>query len=616
MLPLWNFFLEKKQFTYLLVAAVSVAGLYSLLQMPKESTPSIDIPYGIVSTVFPGASAVDTETLVTTKLENEISNIANIDKMTSSSGDGVSVITVQFSSSADTNQSIQSLRDAVSKVAPTLPADAKTPSVSKINFSDQPILVASISGDLPPTELSRLGHTISDDIKNVVGVSRVDVAGVPDAQVTVVVAKEDLELYGLRLVDVISAISSSNAAIPAGSITMDGVNYDVNFKGGITDPNQISTIAVGSKNGVPIYLRDIAFISNGLAPATTYSRVSVAGAPSNQAITISVYKQSGGNVAGIATNVKNEILRMQKTQFPNEVVLIPEATDQGVQVGKQLGDLTKTGFETVALVMIVLLLTIGWRESLVAALSIPLSFLIAFIGLYLTGNSLNISLFALILAVGILVDSGIVVTEAIHTRVTIYKNPLKAARAALHDYAWPLIAGTMATVAVFAPLFFISGIIGKFIGGIPYTIIFVLLASVFVALGIVPLIAILLTKKSSNRLEILQEEYTEKVTHWYKAKLRLVLEHRRWQNYFILFLVAMFVVSLMLPVVGLVQTIFFAQGDVDYVYINIQKPRGTTLQVTDLAAREVEEILYADPDVASFSTTVGQSSALSGSGFR
>ncbi|MDB5224576.1 MAG: acriflavin resistance protein [Candidatus Adlerbacteria bacterium] len=615
MLPVWNFFLDKKQFTYLLVAAVVIAGFYALARIPKESSPSIDIPYGIVATAFPGASAIDTEMLVTTKLENEISNLANIDKITSSSGDGVSLITVQFTASADTNQSIQALRDAVSKVAPTLPADVKAPSVSKINFSDMPILVATISGDLPATEFSKLGRTLSDELTNVTGVSRVDVTGVPNRQVTVIVAKESLELYGLRLVDIINAIAASNAAIPAGTITMDGVNYDVNFKGGITDPSQISEIAVGNKNGAPIYLRDIAFISNGLAPATTYSRVSIGGQPSNQAISVSIYKQAGGNVASIATAVREEITRLQDTTLKGTTVLIPAATDQGIEVGRQLGELTATGFETVALVMLVLLLTIGWRESLVAALSIPLSFLISFIGLYLTGNSLNfISLFALILAVGILVDSGIVVTEAIHARMALYGNPLKAARMALHDYAWPLIAGTMATVAVFAPLFFISGIIGKFIAGIPYTIIFVLLASVFVALGIVPLIAILLTKKSSNRLEIWQEEYTHKATIWYKEKLRLVLEHRRWQNWFIGSLVALFFVSLTLPVVGLVQTIFFAQSNADFVYLNISTPRGTTLGQTDLAARQVEEILYDDSDIASFNTTVGQSSALAGSG--
>lgn len=616
MLWLWNFFLERRQFSYVLISALVVAGAFSLLRIPKENSPAIVIPYGIVSAVLPGASSKDIETLVTDKLENQISGISNIDTITSNSSDGVSVITVQFNANADINQSIQDLRDAVSKTVPDLPADVTTPQVTKVNFSDQPIIVASISGDLPATAFSDLGTSVSDELKTIPGVSEVSVAGVPDREVTVIVRKEALEQYGLRLVDVIGAISAANAPTPAGSISMGGVNYNVNFKGGITDPSEIQDIAVGAKNGVPIYLRDIATVSDGLAPATTYSRLSLSGKPSEQAITLTVYKQSGASIGGVADAVRKKLDGLKKTSLAGFDVFVPPSTDQGEQVTKQLTDLSTTGFETVLLVIAALLLTIGWRESVVAALAIPLSFLISFIGLYLTGNTLNfISLFALILAVGILVDSGIVVTEAIHARMRTLGRPMDAARAALKDYAWPLIAGTMATVAVFAPLFFISGIVGKFIAGIPYTLIFVLMASIFVALGIVPLIAVLFThKKESSRLEILQERYTDEFTEWYKRKLRIILENRRYQRRFIWGLVGLFVLSLALPFTGLVQSVFFPQDDQDFVFINIQKPQGTTLAQTDLAVREVEEILYADPDISSFQTTVGQSSSLAGSG--
>ncbi|HUD02456.1 MAG TPA: efflux RND transporter permease subunit [Candidatus Paceibacterota bacterium] len=616
MLWLWNFFLDKKQFSYVLIAFLVAAGFYALVQIPKENSPSIDIPYAAVTTTLPGASSADMETLVTNKLEAQISGISNIDTLTSDSVDGVSSIVVQFNANADSNQSLQDLRDAVSRAAPDLPSDASTPLVSKVSFNDSPVIVVSVSSELPQSALSQLGTTLSDDLKNVQGVSEVDVAGVPAREVDVVVNQQALTQYKLSLVGVISAISASNAALPAGAITIDGTNYDVNFKGGLTDPSQVEGIAVGSNNGVPVYLRDIATISDGLAPATTYSRLSLNGKPSNQAITLLVHRQSGASIIGVASAVKEEVTALQKTQLlQGAQVFISPSTDQSIQITKQLGDLTKTGFETVALVIIVLLITIGWRESLVAALAIPLSFLISFIGLYITGNTLNfISLFALILAVGILVDSGIVVTEAIHARMRIYNNPLLAARAALHDYAWPLIAGTMATVAVFAPLFFISGIIGKFIAGIPYTLIFVLMASIFVALGIVPLIAVLFTKPHSNRLEQKQEEYTERLTLWYKQMLRRVLNHRRYQNIFLWTLSILFVLSLSLPFVGLIQSVFFPQSDEDYVYINIEKPENTSLAETDLATREVEEILYTDPDIQSFQTTVGQSSSLSGSG--
>lgn len=615
MLWLWNFFLDKRQFSYVLLGALMIAGSWALAQIPKENFPQIVIPDGFVVTTLPGGSATDMETLVTSKLEDQISGISNIDTMTSMSADGVSEITVQFLASADINQSIQDLRDAVAKAVPDLPSDASTPQVLKINFSDQPILVASIGGDLTPSEFSALGKTLTDDLEAISGVSTADVAGVPKREVDVVVRKEALQQYGLSLPGVIQAIAASNAAAPAGNISFDGVSYDISFKGDITDPAEIENVAVGQKSGSPIYLRDIALVSNGLAPETSYSRLSIGGKPSEQAIAITVYKQSSAGIQATADAVRAKLESLQGTTLKGLDVFIPPATDAGKQVTKQLGDLTETGIITVILVMAVLFLTIGWRESLVAALSIPLSFLIAFLALFLTGNTLNfISLFALILAVGILVDSGIVVTEAIHARQKAHATALDAAKAALHDYAWPLIGGTMATVAVFAPLFFIRGIVGKFIAGIPYTLIFVLIASIFVALGLVPLIALMLTGGKRNALEEKQEEYTEIATVWYKRRLRSFLENRRYQRRFLWALGIGLAISFALPITGIVGAVFFPQSDQDYVFINIKKPQGTTLETTDLAAREVEEILYGVPGVASFQTTVGQSSALSGGG--
>ena len=610
MLWLWNFFLEKRQFSYVLIATLIIAGSFSLLQIPKEVEPPINIPEGVVVTTLPGAAAADIETLITNKLEDQISGISNIDTMTSVSSNGVSQITVQFLANADINQSIQDLRDAVAKVVPNLPADASTPSVTKISFSNSPILIASVSSDVPPLALSTVGQTVSDALKRISGVSDVSVTGVPDRQVDVVVDKKALLLYGLQIADVISAIQTSNATLPVGSISMDGISYNVNFKGSITNPGTIQNIVVANKNGTLIYLRDVATVFNGLAPATTYSRLSIGGAPSQNAITFSVYKQSSASTQGVSDAVRQALISMEKTTLKGFNVYISPSTDMGVQVGKQLGELAKTGVETVALVILVLLITIGWREAIVAAVSIPLSFLIAFIGLYFTGNSLNfITLFALILAVGILVDSGIVVTEAIHARMRGNGDALGAAQKALADYAWPLIAGTMATVAVFLPLFFITGIIGKFIAGIPYTLIFVLMASIFVSLGLVPLIAILFSTKQKNKLTIVQEAYTDRFTAWYKRLLRTILEHRHTQKIFLLSLGGLFLLSISLPLFGLIQTVFLPQSNQDYVFINVTEPQGTTLAVTNSAVRQVEAVLYHDPDIYSFQTTVGQSSA-------
>ncbi len=611
--PLWNFFLKRRAFTYMLMFSLTVMGLYSLVSIPKESAPEVIVPIGVVSTVLRGASAEDTEKLITNKLEDEAANLEDIDKVTSSSRDGVSVVTAQFTASANIDKSIQNLKDAVDRAKVDFPKEAEQPTVIKVNFADQPILIVSVSVDRPQGELAGLGDNIKDELKKIKGVSKVTVSGTRAKEVQVILKKEALQKYGLRIDQVTAALQAANASFPIGDITVADVSYPIKFAGSIDTPSQIPDIEISSAGGVPVYLRDIAFISDGLEVPKSYSRVSVEGAPGSQAITFYVYKKTGGDVTKITSDVENRITELKSTMLTGANVVV--SFDRGALVTKDLRELTKVGLETVALVMLMLFLTIGWRESVVAALSIPLSFVIAFIGLYASGNTINfISLFSLILAIGILVDSGIVVTEAIHTRIKIYGSAEKAAIASIDEYAWPLIAGTMATVAFFFPLFFLTGIVGKFVSSIPFTIIFVLVASIFVALGMVPLLAVIFTKDHKSKFEDMQEHYTEISKTWYKAFLGRIFDSKRTQNIFMGLMALGLVAAVMLPVLGFVKVKFFPGSDQDFVYIQIEKPQGTPLEVTDLATREVEEMLYDYPYAESFVTTVGQSSSFDQAG--
>lgn len=610
---LWIFFLKKRAFTYLLMIAFTLAGLIALSVIPKESSPEVIIPIGVVSTTLRGASAEDTEKLITDKLEDEIINVENIDKVTSSSREGVSVVTAQFNASADIEKSIQNLKDAVDKAKPGLPSDATEPVVMKINLADQPMLIVSISQDLSPAGLTSLGDDLKRELKKVKGVSKVEVSGTRKKEIQVVVRKDQLVKYNLSLNQVISAIQGANASFPIGNITVSDIDYPVKFAGSIESADEIPDISLQSNGGVPVYLRDIAFIADGLAKPVNYSRVSVSGAPADNALTLYVYKKSGGDVTKIAQAVHDKIDELKKTKLEGAQVVV--TFDSGDLVKKDLRELTRVGLETVALVMLMLFLTIGWREALVAGLSIPLSFVIAFSGLYFSGNTINfMSLFSLILAIGILVDSGIVVAEAIHTRIKKHGGAEGAAIASIKEYAWPLIAGTMTTVAVFAPLFFLSGIVGKYISSIPFTIIFVLLASIVVALGFVPILAIILTKDHKSEFEEMQEAWSHKAQEWYKTFLTKILLSRKKQNKFLITLCVSLFFALLLPITGLLKVAFFPQDDQNYIFVSIEKPQGSTLNTTDLSVRQVEEFLYNDKHVESFVTTVGASSALSGNG--
>ncbi len=612
---LWLFFLKKREFTALLMATLIGLGTYAVFVIPKESAPEVIVPIGIVTTVYPGASASDIEELITNKLEDAIENVDGLESLTSTSRDDVSSITAEFNASADIDKSIQDLKDAVDSAKGELPRDANDPIVTEVNFADQPILVLSISSDLSPAALTALGETMQDEFGGVRGVSDVVVSGTRERQIQVIVKEEALRTYNLSVGAVSQALALGNLSVPVGIIATEGIEYAIRFEGELVTAEDIERLPVGTFAGQPVYVRDIATVNDSVARESSISRVSVDGQPSEAAMTLSIFKKAGADVTEVTDNAraKLEALKAPGGVLQNSQILV--VFDQGEQVRKDLFELVRAGMETVGLVVLCLLLTIGWRESLVAALSIPLSFVIAFIGLYLSGNTINfVSLFALILAVGILVDSGIVVTEAIHTRMRKLGTPSDAAEKAIREYAWPLIAGTMTTVAVFAPLFFLSGITGEFIASIPFTIIFVLVASIFVALGLVPLIAIYLTKNaSSNHFEELQEEYTLRAQAWYREKLVAFLQNIRHQRILLWGLALGLIFAFALPMTGLLKVIFFPPEDVDYVFIEIETKQGTPVTQTDLIVRAIEEVLYEKEYVTAFAATAGSGSSFTGS---
>jgi HAE1 family hydrophobic/amphiphilic exporter-1 len=627
------------------------------------------VPIGVVSTGLFGASAADIENLITNKLEEGIkNNVNNIKKITSTSRSGGSSIVVEFDASANLDKSIQDLKDEVDKLKGELPEDATDPSVFEIDFANDPIISFSLISDLPEKTFSQVANDLEERVKTIPGVSDVIVGGLRDREVQVIASREKLSQFGLNITDVIGAIGATNTTLPAGSITISDIRYNVQFEGDIEDPNEIADIAILSQNGTPIYVRDVATVVDGFERRTSIARTSLEGAPSQNSLTFSVTKKAGTNVTDVTEAV---ISLLDELKQEGELLSGMETLvtfDSGEQLLKDLVDLSRTGLQTVILVMLVLYLAVGWREALVAGSAIPLSFLIAFILLLLTGNTINfVSLFALILAIGILVDSGIVIVEGINVRLHTYKNKVEAAKATIREFHAPLTSGTMTTIAVFAPLFFISGITGEFIKSIPFTVISVLLASLLVALGFVPLLGsrFLHERMGQSRLGSRQAKYTERLTEWYRKKLCYILEtrlhenvliatiagliffalalpikgilagmiqggliglltyytfkvKRHWFKRFLMFVPAtlmIFVISsLFIPKFGAVKVEFFGGGDQEFVIVELELPEGSILTSSDIEARKVEEILYEVPEIESFSVTVGSGSAFTETG--
>ncbi|MEZ4200115.1 MAG: efflux RND transporter permease subunit [Candidatus Paceibacterota bacterium] len=520
---MWDFFIRQNRFGYLFLVALMGIGAYSLLSIPRESSPEVVVPVGIVSTILPGAPAADVESLITNEIERGLVSLENVDTITSSSREGVSVVTVEFDAEADIDESIQKLKDEIDVIVQELPSEAEDPVVSEVNFVDQPIISVALAADLSDYSFTVLTDELEKDLETIAGVSRVEFSGVRDREISVIVDQASLTRFNLSLGQVISALQSANRTLPAGQIKHDGVSYNIAFEGDLSDSNDVLNVAVTTLGGQPVFIRDIARVEDGLAPSRSLSRVSVDGIPSKHAVSMDVYKQSGGDITEITEAVNKRLAELQGKGDLLDEVTVQVIYDSGDQIKKDLMRLSSSGLQTVTLVVLLLIVAIGWREGLLAGSAIPLSFLFGFIGLYFSGNTINfLSLFSLILGIGILVDSAIVMVEGINRRMK--DNPVidkkEAALLTIKEFKTPLIAGTLTTVSMFAGLLIVSGVIGQFIASIPFTLIFLLFASMFVALAIIPLLAAsFLRRRSTTKLEQMQVEYAHRAESWYRAKL-------------------------------------------------------------------------------------------------
>ncbi|MFT7644381.1 MAG: multidrug efflux pump subunit AcrB [Candidatus Paceibacteria bacterium] len=673
---MWEFFIKNSKFAYLFLIALIGIGSYSLISIPKESAPEVVVPIGVVSISLPGAPAADIESLITNEIERGLTSLENVKKITSTSRESVSSVMIEFDASADLDKSIADLKDQVDKIKTDLPTDATEPVVLEVDFVNQPILTIALSADISDFAFTQLSDDVQRELESVAGVSRVELSGIRDREVTVIVDQVSLQRFNISLSEITNAISSANLTFPIGQIVNNGVSYNVAFEGDIEDSTQIKNIGITNRGGQPIYIKDLATVEDGLAVSTLLSRLSVDGEPSLNSVTINVYKQSGGDITTIAAAVNKRVTALSVQDELLDGVTAVTVLDAGKDIRNDLVQLSTSGLQTVILVVLLLMLAIGWREGLLAGAAIPLSFLFGFIGLYFSGNTINfLSLFSLILGIGILVDSAIVMIEGINKKMkdepTIDKR--EAAITTIREFKAPLIAGTLTTVSMFVGLFIVSGVTGQFIASIPFTLIFLLFASLFVALAILPLIAsTFLKRRNESVLEEKQAVFANKFADWYRGKMELIVGNQDRENKFlsaifslllfsiflpvnvfagliaaplvyfvslkshtikkkrgwsdfkrklawipttiITIMLSVFVAGILLPSTSLVKVIFFEQSNIDFVIIEIEEPEGTTKEVTDISVRRVEEILYAESEIDSFTVTVGSGSQFGSGG--
>lgn len=614
------YFLKRKTFTlFLLILSVLVGG-YMMLTIPKEYYPEIKVPVVVVQTVYPGASATEVEENITEVLENSlVGGLDDVDQITSRSSDNVSVITVQFFDQVNVNEALVEVKDKVDEKRSELPRDANESIVSKVNFSDQPIYTFALSSTEAYSQLRLTAEDLENELLGLTGVSSVEISGIPEREVNVLLDPQKLSLLGVDPNQVVQAIQSAKNVLPIGSVVVDDRSYRLDYTTKIDSVDDLETIIISSQaDGSTIFLRDlVVVIEDGIQEYSTQSRIvsGVATEP-QQSIIFDIRKQGGGDITELTVAIEERLALFQDAyQGDASFVTLFNA---GKEIQQNLSDLIGSGAQTIILVLVVMGLMVGFRESIIAALAVPLSFLLTFIGMNFFGQTINfITLFSLILVIGILIDSAIVVVEGIHDARAEGMSAFDASAHTLNEYSKPIIAGVLTTISIFFPLMTLSGTLGQFIGGIPRVINIVLVMSVIVALIFIPIIANIIYSlgiQEPRHLVEKRELIFNRVSSWYKKIITRILYNSKVKRRIVYGLIFLFFSSFVLVGMGLIKSQFFPPDEVDRSYVNIELPEGTELSVTSRAVSQVEEKIINLDHVEAFTTVIGRENVFVGPG--
>lgn len=481
---LTNLAVDNATSVFLLTIMIFIFGLYAYDQVPKEQFPEVKFPQVFVNTPYFGNSAADIESLVTRPLEKELQGVDGLKKITSTSIQDFSVITVEFNADEDIDEAVRRVKDAVDVAKPELPSDLDSdPTILEISASDFPIVTINMSGDFPPDDLRRYGELMQEEVEDIMGVNDVQLKGVQGREVEIAVDVGKMESLQISFQDIENAVSSENLTLSGGEIVNNQVRRAIRVVGEFEDAEELANTIVKNENQRLVYLRDIATVEFGYQDPTSIARANAL-----PVVSLDVIKKSGENLLTTADEIQEVVARVKK-DLPAELE-VTFFNDQSNNTRDQVDNLENSIISGVILVVLVLLFFLGLRNALFVGIAIPLSMLMGILWIWLSGVTLNIVvLFALILALGLLVDNGIVIVENVYRYLQQGRRSDNAAKFGAGEVAWPIIASTATTLAAFSPLAVWPGIVGEFMKYFPVTLILVLGSSLIVALVINPVLA-------------------------------------------------------------------------------------------------------------------------------
>ena len=479
--------IHNKMTVFVLIGMIFLAGIFSYQSMPREAFPEIVVPQIYVATAYPGNSALDIEKLITRPLEKEINGISGVNEIISTSIEGFSSIQVEFDFSVTPTEAMRKVKDKVDaaksdKDFPTdLPAD---PSIQELNFAElMPIMNINLSGNFSMDQLKEYGEYLEDEIEKIPEITKVEIRGIQDKEMEISVDLYKMEISKISFGDIASAIQNENMTISGGDLLENGIRRNVRIIGEFKSSKEIEDIIVKQEDGNIVYLRDIAIVSFKEQEKESYAREF-----SQPVVMLDVTKRGGENLIIASTQIDEIINNAKENYFPSNLY-ISKTNDQTNDTKTMVADLENSIILGVILVVVVLLFFLGIRNALFVGIAIPLSMFISFIILSAIGVTLNtMVLFSLVIALGMLVDNGIVVVENIYRLLDEGYSKIEAAKYGVGEVAMPIIASTATTLAAFLPIAFWPGMMGEFMKYLPITLIIELSSSLFVALIINPML--------------------------------------------------------------------------------------------------------------------------------
>ncbi|MBR5724338.1 MAG: efflux RND transporter permease subunit [Bacteroidales bacterium] len=591
--------------TALIFIALAILGVFSLSRTSIAQFPEFDSNTIMVMASYQGANAQEIETNLTKVLENALNGVEDLKELTSQSKENMSLLTLTFNYGVDIEAATNSVRDKLDMVNSTLPDGVSNPVIFKFSASDMPVMLLSATAEESLSGLDKiLDDKVATPLARVSGVGTVSVSGAPSREIQVYCDPNKLQAYGLSIASIASVISAENRNLPSGNIDIGSETYTLRVQKEFSDPSELLDVVVGASNGRAVYLRDVASVVDGQQEREQESYTN-----GSRAARIVIQKQSDANTVNVIRGIKKQMEQISKT-LPSDVK-ITTIVDGSREIINTIRTLIETIIITFLVVMLVVFIFLGnWKSTFIIVLSIPLALLASLMYLYATGNTLNIiSMSALAIAIGMVVDDAIVVLENVSTHIARGEKPKEAAVHGTGEVGISVIASTLTMLCVFLPLTMINGMAGIMFRQLGWIVSIIMVVSTTAALTFVPMLCSRWLRREQkhgrlyNAIFVPINKFIDKISRGYAHVIHWATKRRK---IVILGFAAVFVLAVVLLAPG-IKTEYFPRGDSERLTVTINLPMGTAQDVT----RDFYERIYADireavPEIRVLNATFGQ----------